>query len=114
MIITKKLEDTPLMENAHNVDARNLYNTEHAVITVLTLNPGQTLKRHKTPVDAAFFVLSGVGIVEIGEEKLEVGANTFIESPKEIMHCWYNESDEKLVIMVIKSPKPNKPTKFVA
>lgn len=38
-------------------DARNLYNTEHVVITVINLKPGQSLKKHITFVDVAFYVL---------------------------------------------------------
>lgn len=113
-MIIKKLSDMPIMKTAHNVDARNLYDTENAVISVITLNPGQSLKKHITPVDVAFYVLNGRGIVEIGTEKQEVGANTLIESPKDIVHCWYNESNEELSFMVIKVPKPARETKFIS
>ena len=113
-MIIRRLQDTPIMKTAHNVDARNLYDTEHAVISVITLQPGQALKKHITPVDVAFYVLRGKGIVEVGKEKPEVGANTLIESPKDIVHCWYNESDEELSFMVIKVPKPARETKFIS
>ncbi|HDQ73736.1 MAG TPA: cupin domain-containing protein [Chloroflexi bacterium] len=112
-MITKKLSDTGIMDNAHNVDARNLYNTPDAMITVITLKPGQSLKRHITPVDVAFYVLSGKGVVEIGDEKQEVEANTLVESPKDIVHCWYNESDEALRFMIVKAPKPTRETIFI-
>ena len=113
-MIIKKLDQTPIMDNAHSVDARNLYKKEEAMITVIMLNPGQALKRHITPVDVAFYVLEGRGIVEVGEEKQEVLKDTLIESPKDIIHCWYNESDKPLKFMVIKAPKPNKKTVFVS
>ncbi|MBN2342838.1 MAG: cupin domain-containing protein [Deltaproteobacteria bacterium] len=112
-MIIKKLLDTEVMQTAHGVDARNLYNTDDAMITVITLQPGQKLKRHITPVDVAFYVLEGSGIVEVGEEKSEVTSNTLIESPKDILHCWYNESDSPLRFMVFKAPKPTKKTIFV-
>ncbi len=112
-MITKKLSDTGIMDNAHNVDARNLYNTPDAMITVITLKPGQSLKRHITPVDVAFYVLSGKGVVEIGHEKQEVEANTLVESPKDVVHCWYNESAEALRFMVVKAPKPTRETIFI-
>lgn len=113
MIIAKKLEDTPVMETAHNIDARNLYDTKDAVVTVIKLAPGKSLKKHITPVDVAFYVLEGEGLVQIGEEKLTVGKNTLVESPKDILHCWYNESSSDLFFMVIKAPKPDKKTVFV-
>lgn len=113
-MITKKLTDTDIMENAHGVDARNLYNTPEAMVTVITLQPGQSLKRHITPVDVAFYVLSGKGIVEIGDEKQEVTANTLVESPKDIIHCWYNENSQPLRFMVVKAPRPKRKTVFVS
>lgn len=112
-MIIRKLTDTAVMENAHNVDARNLYNTEDAMITVITLEPGQSLKRHITPVDVAFYVLEGTGVVEIGEEKREVSEGTLVESPRDIVHCWYNQSEEPLRFMVVKAPRPSKKTVFV-
>ena len=112
-MITKRLSDVEIMKNAHGVDARNLFNTENAMVTVITLNPGQSLKRHITPVDVAFYVLEGTGVVEVGEEKLEVSKDTLIESPGGIVHCWYNQSNGLLRFMVIKAPKPAKPTVFI-
>lgn len=113
-MIIKKLDETPVMENAHNVDARNLYNTKDAMVSVIKLQPGQSLKRHITPVDVAFYVLEGRGTVEIGDEKKEVAARSLVESPKDIVHCWYNESDEPLTFMVIKAPRPDKKTTFIS
>jgi len=110
---TKNLVDASIMDNAHNVDARNLYNTPDAMITVITLEPGQSLKRHITPVDVAFYVLSGTGIVEVGDEKQAVDPDTLVESPKDIVHCWSNESNELLRFMVVKAPRPTAKTVFV-
>lgn len=112
-MIARKLSETEIMENAHGVDARNLYNTENATVTVITLEPGQSLKKHMTPVDVAFYVLEGNGIIEIGEEKMEIQKDTLIESPKDILHCWYNESTDTLRFMVIKAPRPTRKTTFV-
>jgi len=112
-MITRKLAEVGVMENAHDGDARNLYNTAEAMITVISLEPGQSLKRHITPVNVAFYVLSGRGVVEIGSEKQEVSAGTLVESPKDIVHCWHNESSEPLQFMVVKTPRPTRKTVFV-
>lgn len=113
-MITKQLGDTPIMKNAHGVDARNLYSTPDAMVTVITLEPGQALRRHITPVDVAFYVLEGTGVVEVGEEKQAVGPHTLVESPKDILHCWYNESDGPLRFLVLKAPRPTRKTVFVS
>jgi len=108
-----ELAKTEIMKTAHKVDARNLFQSPDVMVTIIELQPGQKLIRHITPVDVVFYVLKGTGVVEIGEEKETVGENTLIESPKDIVHCWYNESDGPLSFMVIKAPKPSKPTKFI-
>ena len=112
-MITRKLSEIEIMDNAHGVDARNLYNTEEAMISVIRLEAGQSLKPHITPVDVAFYVLEGTGLVEIGDEKMEVTKDTLIESPKDIVHCWYNESSGPLRFMVVKAPRPTKKTVFI-
>ena len=112
-MIIKQLEQTGIMPNAHKVDARNLYNTPEAMVTVITLEPGQSLKRHITPVDVAFYVLQGTGVVEIGQERETVSAHALVESPKDIVHCWHNESDAPLRFMVIKAPRPTRKTVFL-
>lgn len=71
------------------------------------------MKKNITPVDVFFYVLEGKGIVEIGEEKQLVEKDTLIESPAKIVHCWYNESDEDLRILVIKVPKPLEDTRIL-
>ena len=101
------------LANPHGVDTKKLYDTEHAQVMHLTLKPGEQLKRHITPVDVFFYVLEGKGIVEIGEEKNEVGPDTLIESPAKITHCWYNRGSETLRILVTKVPRPAEPTKVL-
>ena len=70
---TTNVSDAPAKQNPYGVDVRPLYNTEHAVISHLTLRPGEALKTHVTPVDAVFYILEGRGIVEIGEERGDEG-----------------------------------------
>ena len=50
--------------------------------------------------------------MEKRKKKQEVSKDTLIESPKNIMHCWYNTSGADLRFMVVKAPKPNRKTIF--
>jgi mannose-6-phosphate isomerase-like protein (cupin superfamily) len=68
----------------------------------ITLKPGEQLKKHVTPVDVLFYVLEGTGVVEIGDEKKEVGPDTLIDSPAKIPHCWYNQSMGTLRVLLLK------------
>ncbi|NOY11054.1 MAG: cupin domain-containing protein [Archaeoglobi archaeon] len=79
----------------------------------ITLKPGEKLKKHVTPVDVIFYVLEGRGVVEIGDERREVERDALIDSPKNIPHCWYNESDEVLRFLVIKVPRPERASRLL-
>ena len=93
-------------KNPHGVKASMLYDTENAQVVHITLKPGEALKKHKTPVNVFFYVLEGRGVVEIGTDKQEVEADNLVNSPANIPHCWYNESDKDLRVLVIKAPRP--------
>jgi mannose-6-phosphate isomerase-like protein (cupin superfamily) len=110
IIEVKNVQSKP---NPHGVDARNISDKDSAQVVHITLQPGESLKKHITPMDVVFYVLEGQGIVEIGEERNEVGADTLIESPAKIPHRWINESKEVLRILVIKTPKPKEATKIL-
>jgi len=110
-IINAKSAET--IKNPHNVKVARLYDSEHAQAIHITLEPGESLKKHITPVDVFFYVLEGTGIVEIGEEKKEVGQDTLIDSPAKIPHCWYNNDDKVLRILVVKVPRPTESTRLL-
>jgi len=96
--------------NPHHVDARKIYDSPHAMAVVITLQPGEALKKHSTPVDVFFYVLEGTGIVEIGDERKAVGKDMLVESPARIPHRWMNESTAVFRVLVVKVPKPTEET----
>jgi quercetin dioxygenase-like cupin family protein len=99
--------------NPHHVDARKIYDTPHAMAVVITLKPGEALKKHITPVDVFFYVLEGTGIVEIGDENQVVNKDMLVESPARIPHTWSNTSDGLFRVLVVKVPKPTEETKLL-
>ncbi|MBD3316832.1 MAG: cupin domain-containing protein [Chitinivibrionales bacterium] len=110
---TQAVEKTPLAPNPHGVEVRKLYDTEHAQTMHLTLKPGESLKRHITPVDVFFYVLEGSGIVEIGDERREITAHTLVDSTARIPHRWINGNKHDLKILVVKVPRPTESTKLL-
>jgi len=100
-------------KNPHGVDVRRVYDSPYAMSSIITLKPGEKLNRHITPVDVFFYVIQGTGVVEVGDEKETVSADTVIDSPKNIPHCWYNESTSDLRVLVVKVPKPASETKML-
>lgn len=106
----RRVESKP---NPHGVDARSLSDTKNAQVSHIALKPGESLKKHITPVDVIFYVLEEKGVVEIGDEKTEAGADTLIESPAKIPHRWINESNGILRVLVFKTPRPSDATKIL-
>lgn len=100
------INDVPVNQNPHGIETRKFHENEHVQAVHITLKPGEKLKKHTTSVDVFFYVLEGTGIVEIGDEKKEVSKDTYIDSPAKIPHCWYNESNDILKVLVVKTPKP--------
>ena len=101
-----KVAETPIKETPHKVDARMLYDKDSAQAVHIQLNPGESLKPHITPVDVFFYVIEGTPDVLVGEEKRNVEVNSLVESPKDIVHCIYNNSDKIVRVLVVKAPRP--------
>jgi quercetin dioxygenase-like cupin family protein len=99
--------------NPHHVDARKIYESSHAMAVVITLKPGEALKKHITPVDVFFYILEGSGVIEIGDEKQTVGKDMLVESPAKIPHSWSNESTSVFRVLVVKVPKPTEETRLL-
>jgi mannose-6-phosphate isomerase-like protein (cupin superfamily) len=99
--------------NPHNVSARPLHETEHVQVTMVTLQPGEALKRHVTPVDVFFYVIEGEGIVEIGDEQKRVTADMLIESPARIPHRLMNEAEGVFRFLVVKTPRQSESTRVL-
>jgi len=112
MKITKVL-NVNVFQNPHAVEARRLYDTDNAEVIHMTLKPGQSLKKHITPVDVFFYILEGKGTVEIGNEKQEVEKDMLIESPKNSPHLLSNTGQDIFRFLAVKLPKPKEPTKLL-
>ena len=97
-------------KNPHGVETKKIYDHQDALAVHILMKPGEHLRRHITPVDVMFYVLEGEGVVEIGDEKQTVTQDTAIYSPAKIVHCWYNESDTDLRVLVVKTPRPRDQT----
>ncbi|QDA31175.1 cupin domain-containing protein [Thermococcus indicus] len=97
-----RVEEAERVDNPHRVDVRKLMDEKSAQIFYITLKPGESLKRHTTPVDAFLYVLKGRGIVEVGDERAEVKKGTAVYLPKEVPHAVSNEGSLDMAFLVIK------------
>lgn len=109
----KVVNETQIVETPHKLDVRKIYDKDSAQALHITLQPGEALKPHKTPVDVFFYILEGSPEVLVGDEKIQVQADSLVESPKDIVHCLYNNSKSIARILVVKAPKPTTQTKLL-
>ena len=105
-MIINQVKNLSVQSNPHQVDLRKLYDHENAQANHLTLQPGQSLKPHITPVDVFFYILEGTPDIQVGDEIITVNKDSLVESPKNIIHCISNKSDSLVRILVVKAPKP--------
>jgi len=105
--------EAPEAPNPHGVSARAIHSTEHVQVSMVTLQPGEALKLHVTPVDVFFHVLEGEGVVEIGDEKEQVSADMLIHSPARIPHRLINDGEEEFRFLVVKTPRPTEQTRVL-
>ncbi len=108
-----KVSDVSIKETPHKIDSRELYNNDSAQAVHIELKPGESLKPHITPVDVFFYILEGSPEVLVGDEKIQVEADSLVESPKDIVHCLYNNTNENARILVVKAPKPTTQTRLL-
>ncbi|MBC7247473.1 MAG: cupin domain-containing protein [Actinobacteria bacterium] len=110
IVYALKAESSP---NPHGVHAAKIYDTEHAQAVHILLRPGESLKRHITPVDVFFYVLEGEGTVEVGDERRRVGRDHLVKSPARLPHRWINDGERDLRVLVVKVPRPTEETRIL-
>ncbi len=101
------------LSKIHQVKTKTVYDTGNAMAVHITLEAGEHLKPHITPVDVFFYVLEGTPTIEIGDERQVVKADHLVESPAKIKHCLYNEAEQVARILVVKVPKPTTQTRIL-
>jgi mannose-6-phosphate isomerase-like protein (cupin superfamily) len=86
----------------------NLFETERMFCDVYGLEPGQEQRGHSHHgADKIYAVLSGTGLFRIGSEERELGPESVILAPSGVEHGVRNNSDARLVLLVVMAPNPN-------
>jgi len=65
-----KVKEQQVVDTPHKVDVRKLYDHDSAQVMHITLQPGESLKSHITPVDVFFYILEGTTDVRVGDETI--------------------------------------------
>ncbi len=70
-----------------------------------TLPPGKTVPSHHHEVlEEIYYIVSGCGVMTIGEESQAVGAGDAIFIPKNNIHTLTNTGDEDMKILLVCGP----------
>jgi len=64
------------------------------------LKPGKEIEAHIDPYEEVYYLLSGRGVMAVGEESREVAAGDAIWLPRGVPHGLLNNGDENCVILV--------------
>jgi len=102
LVKVTKVDLVSVFQNPHGVEAKRIYESEKANVIHMALKPGESLKKHTTPVDVFFYILEGKGIVEVGEQENEVEKDILVESPKGIPHLLKNTGEHVFRFLVVK------------
>lgn len=65
------------------------------------LPPGKTLEEHVDPVEEVYFILSGGGMMSVGDEEKEVKTWDAVWIPAGKPHHLTNTTDENMVTLIV-------------
>jgi len=74
-----KVKEQQIEETPHKVDVRKMYDHDSAQAMHITLQPGESLKPHITPVNVFFYILEGTADVRVGDETISVEKDSLVE-----------------------------------
>jgi mannose-6-phosphate isomerase-like protein (cupin superfamily) len=97
------IEEGAVVMSDENMTGRRLYASAEAAVIHILVRPGREIAPHAAALDMEFFVLEGRGLFSVGEESLEAGPGTLVESPKDIPHGIRNPGPGPLRVLAIKN-----------
>ena len=84
----------------------NVIDEPYLLINQVCLEPGQNVPEHQANSNVTIQVIFGEGTFSIGKEKVKVGPGNLLRVPLNSPMSIQNESLERLVFLVIKTPHP--------
>ena len=104
-IEVKKLAEVP---NICNQILREVWKSKHVSIAHVEMAPGNTslLHKHNSFVEL-YYILSGEGILYVGNKEYTVGSDTLVEIKPGVSHKLKNTGKSTLSHLVISNPPFN-------
>jgi quercetin dioxygenase-like cupin family protein len=88
--------------SAGSIVSKIIYKNEHTILTLFSLDAGQTIAEHLTPFDAMVQVLEGMVELTIGGVKTIVSAGESIIMPANIPHALLAVTSYKMLLVMMK------------
>ncbi|WP_083756505.1 cupin domain-containing protein [Syntrophus aciditrophicus] len=79
----------------------------YLLMNQVCLEPGQNVPVHQANSNVTIHVVSGEGTFSVGKEKIKVGQGNLLRVPLTSAMSIQNDSPERLVFLVIKTPHPD-------
>ena len=85
----------------------NLVDEPYLLINQVCLEPGQNVPEHQANSNVTLQVISGEGSFSTGRETVKAGPGNLLRIPLSSFMSIQNESPERLIFLVIKTPHPD-------
>ncbi|HNT30391.1 MAG TPA: cupin domain-containing protein [bacterium] len=85
-----------------SIVSKIIYKNDHNILTLFSLDKGQSIAEHVTPFDALVQILEGTAELTIGGEKKTVTAGESIIMPMNIPHALYATEAYKMLLVMMK------------
>ncbi|HRS53540.1 MAG TPA: cupin domain-containing protein [Bacteroidales bacterium] len=85
-----------------NFEAKQIYQNKSTEVIILTLAPGESIKKHTNLSTIFFHILEGNGNIRINDKLFKVKHGDFFTLSHKDEREWINNTNDKLVILIIK------------
>ena len=69
-----------------------------------TLEPGRAIETHIDPMEEIYYIVGGVGVIQVADESRRVGPGDAVWIPKGAPHGLRNDGTDTCVVLVTASP----------
>ena len=83
--------------------SRILHKDEKVNVTLFGFSSGQELSAHSAPTPAILYFLDGNAEVQLGEDKVNAGAGSFVYMPPMLTHAISAKSPVRMLLIQIKA-----------
>lgn len=85
-----------------SIISKVIYKNKHIILTLFSLDKGQSISEHITPFDALVQIIDGAAHITIGGETKILTANESIIMPANVPHALFAKKAYKMLLIMMK------------